>query len=130
MLDWLSKLFGRRPEALPQRRVTSPVCVSHDDKIISVDDGAGSALTLAWAELGNVAVLTTDAGPFEPDLFWILTNRDGRQSIAIPMDARGEHALLVAMQSRLAGFDNMAVVEAMSTTSSGLFQVWPAADLP
>lgn len=129
MLNWLSKLFGRRHEALPQRRAASLVRVVHDDKIITVDDGTGRAATLAWADLGNVAVLTTDAGPFETDLFWVLTHRDGRHSITIPMDASGEHALLVAMQARLAGFDNMAVVEAMSSTSSGVFQVWPAAEI-
>lgn len=129
MLDWLSRLFGRRPEALPQRRVTSPVCVTHDDKIITVDDGAGTLQMLTWAELGNVAVLTTDAGPFEPDLFWILTNRDGGRSIAVPMGARGESALLGAMQARLPGFDNMAVIEAMSSITSDLFQVWPPAEI-
>ena len=130
MLNWLSKLFGRRHEALPQRRVTSPVHVVLDDKTITVDDGAaGARATLAWADLGNVSVLTTDAGPFETDLFWILAHRDGRHALTIPMDANGEHALLVAMQARLPGFDNMAVVEAMSSTSNGEFQVWPAAEI-
>jgi hypothetical protein len=33
------------------------------------------------------------------------------------------------MQARLTGFDNMAVVEAMSSTSNAVFQIWPAADL-
>lgn len=129
MLDWLAKLFGRRHEALPQRRVASPVRVSHDDKVITVDDGAGGITRLAWAELANVSVLTTDLGPFECDLFWLLTHRDGRHAVTVPMGAEGEHALLVAMQARLAGFDNMAVIEAMSSTGHGVFQIWPAAEL-
>ncbi len=129
MLNWLSQLFRRRPEAVPHRRSTSPVRVVQDDKIISVYDDAGGIARLAWADLGNVTVLTSDTGPFEIDLFWVLADREGRQSITVPMGAEGENALLRAMQARLAGFDNMAVVEAMSSTGKGVFQIWPAAEL-
>lgn len=125
MLTWLSKLFRRPQEALPERRRASPVMVVHDEKLISVDDGRGGVAVLAWADLGSVTVLTTDRGPFEADLFWILSDHDGRRSLTIPMDARGEHTLLQAMQTRLSGFDNMAVVEAMSSTTHGEFRVWP-----
>jgi hypothetical protein len=127
MLNWLSKLFRRRDEAqpLPQRRSTSLVRVDYDDRAITVDDGTGGLATIAWGDIGSVTVLTTDAGPFETDLFWIVSDRDGRQSITIPMDAGGEHALLIAMQARLAGFDDMAVVEAMSSTGGGVFRIWP-----
>lgn len=125
MLDWLSKLFRPRHEAMPRRRSTSPLRVFHDDKVITVDDGKGGGATLNWADLASVTVLTTDAGPFQIDLFWVLSDRDGRHSLTIPMDAAGEHELLQAMQARLAGFDNMAVVEAMSSTGHDVFQIWP-----
>lgn len=129
MLNWLSKLFRRRQEAPPQRRASSPVCVTHDERIISVNNGAGRVTSLLWSELSNVTVLTSDAGPFEIDLFWVLADRSGRQSLTIPMGAAGEHALLLAMQARLAGFDNMAVVEAMSSTGKATFQIWPAQEM-
>lgn len=131
MLNWLSKLFRRRQEALPlpQRRSTSPVRVNYDDRIITVDDGAGDLATIAWGDIGSVTVLTTDAGPFETDLFWVVSDRDGRQTITIPMDANGEHTLLIAMQARLSGFDNMAVIEAMSCTGGGVFRIWPPEEL-
>ncbi|MGE3228857.1 MAG: hypothetical protein AB7J30_05415 [Hyphomicrobium sp.] len=130
MLDWLSRLFRRREVAQPQRpRSTSPVRVTQDDKLISVDDGSGNVTTLAWAEVGNVTVLTTNAGPFETDLFWMLSDRDGRHMMMVPMGAAGEHELLQAMQARLAGFDNMAVIEAMSSVENGVFQIWPAGEL-
>lgn len=129
MLNWLSKLFRRRQEAPPQRRAASPVRVTHDERLISVNDGEGSVQTMPWSELANVTVLTSDSGPFEVDLFWILTDRSGRQSLTVPMGATGEHALLLAMQARLAGFDNMAVVEAMSSSGNATFQIWPAAEI-
>lgn len=129
MLNWLSRLFGRHPQvSQSQRAVPSLVRVQHDDKTISVHDGKGGVATLPWAELASVTVLTSDRGPFEVDLTWVLTDRDGRRTLTVPMGAQGEHALLKAMQTRLAGFDNMAVVEAMSSTDNGLFQIWPPAD--
>lgn len=103
--------------------------VTHDEKTITMDDGAGTTAVLAWADLVNVTALTTDGGPFQTDLFWMLTDHDGRNSLLIPMGAQGEHELLLAMQTRLPGFDNMAVVEAMSSTTNGVFQIWPAASL-
>lgn len=130
MLNWLSRLFLRRHEVAPRRRpaTASPVRVTHDDKTITVRDGA-EVSTLAWADVASVTVLTTDLGPFEIDLFWVLSDRDNRSFLTIPMGADGEHALLQTMQVRLTGFDNMAVVEAMSSTGNGVFQIWPAAEI-
>jgi hypothetical protein len=130
MLNWLSKLFGRpRQEAMTPRRFTSAVRVVHDEKTIVVDDREGGISRLAWSDVRSVTVLTTAAGPFEIDLFWVLADQDGRHTLSVPMGAEGEHALLQAMQARFAGFDNMAVVEAMSSAGPGVFQVWPAAEV-
>lgn len=129
MLNWLLRLLRHPRDAAPKRAVSTPVRVTHDDKLITVNDGAGTVVSIAWSDIGNISVLTTDAGPFEADLFWIMTDRDGRQSLIVPMGADGEPALLKSMQTRLAEFDNMAVVEAMSSTSNAVFQIWPAAGL-
>lgn len=132
MLNWLSRLFRRHHDVPPPRRraaSVSRVHVTSDDKTITINDGAGGVTKLPWSDLANVAVVTTQLGPFEDDLFWILTDRTGRQLPLIPMGSKGEDALLLAMQGRLSGFDNMAVVEAMGSVSAGLFQIWPAAPL-
>lgn len=127
MLNWLLRLIWPPHDAALEEPISSPVQVSHDDKMIKVHDSTGAPVAIAWADIGNIAVLTTDAGPLDVDLFWIVTDRDGRQSLVVPMGADGEHELLQAMQARLTGFDNMAVVEAMSSTTNGIFQIWPAA---
>ena len=129
MLNWFFSLFRRPREAPAPRPSVSDLHVRSDEKQISVADNAGSVSTMAWADVGNVAVLTTDGGPTDNDLFWILNDKDHRQSLIVPLGADGEHELLQAMQARLAGFDDMAVVEAMSSTSNGVFQIWPPADI-
>lgn len=132
MLNWLSRLFGRHHDVPPPRRRAareSRLRITCDDKTITIDGGAGSVTALQWHDLANVAVVTTELGPFEDDLYWILTDRSGRQLPPIPMGSKGGDALLLAMQGRLSGFDNMAVVEAMGSVSAGVFQIWPAAPL-
>jgi hypothetical protein len=133
MLSWLKELFDRYiyryepppPQPGPKRpRSATAFFVSHDEHMISVRRPDGTDQAIAWNDLGAVNVLTTDAGPFEVDLFWVLSDRDGHRGPVVPMGADGEHEFLQAMQARLHGFDNMAVVEAMGSTSMSSFLVW------
>jgi hypothetical protein len=124
MLCWFRKHF-ERPARPPERRAaTAGVHVRHDDKTITVRQTDGTVERISWADLGSVTIVTTEKGPFAADLFWVLADRSGRRAATIPVDAPGEHDLVKAMQSRLHGFDNMAVVEAMSTTGDASFLIW------
>lgn len=132
MLDWLKNLLfprGYDDVASPPRAgMTSGFSVVFDERLIIVQDAAGQPRELPWGAIAGVIIETTSAGPFVTDLFWHIEARDPRQSLVVPMDADGEHELLKAMQSRLQGFDNMAVVEAMSSTDDAQFKIWPATD--
>lgn len=127
MLDWLSKFIGRRQDAPPLRAI-SPIRVSLDERIVSVRDEKGRVALMAWAEVERVHVAVDKTDP-EHELQWVLSDRDGRGTLSVPMGAEGEGPFIKAMQARFAGFDNMAVVEALSSPASGEFQVWPPVDL-
>lgn len=128
MLSWFSKLFERRAEKV-EPRVTEPAYkVVFDERVIALEGPDRSVESITWADLGSVEVITTAGGPIEVDLFWVLTDKTGRRGPVVPMGARGEHQLVKAMQMRLAGFDNMAVIEAMSSTNEAHFPVWPPAN--
>jgi hypothetical protein len=124
MLSWLWKRWQRHEMPPPRRVSNSRVQVSHDEKTIIVRQPDGKMEMIQWSDIGSVSVLTTDAGPYSEDLYWIFEHRDGRRGPVVPMDAAGEHELLKAMQRRLTGFDNMAVVEAMGSTGNATFVVW------
>lgn len=124
MLDWLLKLIGRSPEPPPPQCALPNIRVAHDERIVSVRDDKGRVALIKWADVANVqvAVVRIETGN---DLSWMLSGRDGRDVLAVPMGADGERDFVRAMQARFAGFDNMAVVEALSSPRSGDFQVWP-----
>jgi hypothetical protein len=128
MLSWLTRLFERRSERVEPHATASasPYKVVADDRSITLVDPDGTTESMLWGDLANVDVITTGGGPFEIDLFWVLSDKGGRRGPVVPMGARGEHELIKAMQARLSGFDNMAVIEAMSSTGEAKFPIWPA----
>jgi hypothetical protein len=135
MLDWLRRLFDPSATLAPvsltgsgntgSRRGSAVRVTSEGDQIV-VTRPNGRIDSLLWSDLGVVGVVTTDDGPFATDLFWLLQSSDKRQSLTVPLGAIGESDLLHMMQARLKGFDNMAVVEAMSSVGNTGFTVWDA----
>lgn len=81
----------------------------------------GKVERVGWADLQKVEVVTTGDGPFGPDVFWVLHGTDG--GCAVPQGATGDSQLLERLQA-LPGFDNKALIEAMSCTSDRRFLCW------
>jgi hypothetical protein len=101
----------------PESRVV--VRVSASEIVCERPDGAVERV--GWADLETVEIVTTSDGPFAPDVFWVLHGRDG--GCAVPQGATGDRLLLERLQA-LPGFDNNAVIEAMSSTSRRRFLCW------
>ncbi len=126
MLSWYRKkieqaLAGAQNEPAPP---PSAIRVVFDDDSITVRDKDGAASEVTWRDLTSVTIITNDTGPVGDDLFWVLTAGNIGKSVTIPMGAQGEHELLHAMQDRLDGFDNIAVIEAMGSTEDATFTIW------
>ena len=81
----------------------------------------GTVERVGWDDLQKVEVVTTGDGPFAPDVFWVLHGRNG--GCAIPQGATGDRHVLERLQA-LPGFDNEAVIAAMSSTSARRFLCW------
>ena len=74
--------------------------------------------------MSAVVIRTTDEGLFLDDVFFILMGKDQQSGCVVPQGAAGESELFSALQSRLAGFDNEKVIEAMSSTGNNSFMIW------
>lgn len=114
----LAALAGRRRRALsvaPAIRVDEQGIGRSSE---SVSESVG------WAELVQIDIVTTDAGPFADDVFWLFTAQDG-SGCALPGDAVGE--ALFARLGRIQGVDFEAVVRAMGSTENASFRVWSGA---
>lgn len=83
---------------------------------------------ISWDDLQSVEVVTTDQGPFSPDVFWVLHGSAG--GCVIPQGATGDKQLLERLQ-RLPEFDNKAVIRAMTLATNNRIVCWqrPAASV-
>lgn len=84
----------------------------------------GKVERVAWSDLQKVEVVTTSAGFSAPDLFWVLHGTAG--GCAVPQGATGDKELVTRLQA-LPGFNNQAVIEAMSCAADRRFLCWERA---
>ena len=64
--------------------------------------------------------MTTSRGPFEPDVFFVLSYDDGSNT-SVPM---GEDEGLLERLQRLPGFDNETFIRAMGLSEDGISALW------
>jgi len=102
----------------------SPFNVVFSKKTITVTSPSGDKRAIAWKDLTQVAVRTSDEGPKKPAAFWELHGTDAAGTVGFPRGAMGENALIEAMQARLVGFDRKKLVQAMSSTTNQTFVLW------
>lgn len=78
---------------------------------------------VAWGNIARVRIMTTDHGPWREDVFFVIDSKSG-DGCVIPHDLAVRGGLLEALQTRLAGIDNAAVIEAMGSVQNRVFTIW------
>jgi hypothetical protein len=73
-----------------------------------------------WDALTEVALITTSRGPFDEDVFFMLTYDDGTSS----MIALGEGQEMLPRLQALPGFDNETFIRAMGVSEEGVSVLW------
>ena len=78
---------------------------------------------IAWADIVQVAIVTTDEGPWSEDLFFLLEGAEGT-GVAIAGALAQECGLIAALQQRLPGLDNDAIIRSAASAGNARFLVW------
>ena len=95
--------------------------VRFSESDVSCTHPDGTIESVAWDDLQQIEIVTTDHGPFHPDVFWVL--HGSMAGCVVPQGATGHRELLERLQ-RLPGFRNEAVIEAMTSTENRRFLCW------
>ncbi len=95
--------------------------VQISDTDVSCTSPKGRIEKVDWDDLQSVEIITTDEGPFLPDVFWLLSGSN--TSCVIPGGATGEMELLHRLQ-KLPGFKNEAVIKAGPSAGNARFFCW------
>ncbi|MCS7015099.1 MAG: hypothetical protein NZM42_03130 [Gemmatales bacterium] len=110
----------KHPQAQRQSRFLvklseSGVCCVYPD---------GTSRSVAWYDLQRVEIVTTDSGPFGPDVLFVLHGSSTK--CIVSQGVEGETQLLERLQ-QLPGFRNEAVIEAMCCPENQRFLCWERA---
>jgi hypothetical protein len=104
-----------------KRQPESGYVVSISEAEVVCNRPDGKTERVAWNDLQRVEIVTTDQGPFVPDVFWVLHGTES--GCVVPQGATGDMELLVRLQ-KLPGFDNIAVIEAGPSAGNKRFLCW------
>jgi hypothetical protein len=90
------------------------------DDLLQAHRTAESVDGVRWAALAEVVLMTTSRGPFEEDVFFVLTYDDGSNQ-SIPL---GEAQHLLPRLQQLPGFDNETFIRAMGVSEESVSTLW------
>jgi hypothetical protein len=76
-----------------------------------------------WDSATEIKIITTNAGPYGEDVFFVLVGSDGKGCL-VPHAAAVRTKLLEALQVRFPNLDDAAVIAAMGSTSNNSFLLW------
>lgn len=122
--DWIPLLTNKRSASFPSMPEGSYRVVL-DEFEVTCHHPDGTTESAAWADLQKVEIITTDEGPFAPDVFWVLHRVENH--CTIPQGAIGDDLLLERLQ-KLPGFQNDVFITAMGSTSNARFICWVASE--
>jgi hypothetical protein len=106
-----------------QRKPRQPDRVSFTDEAVTRFRPDGVEEQIRWDALCEVSIATTDEGPMQDDVFFLLIASDGKSGCVVPQTAEGCDHLLARLQ-KLPGFDHEAVIKAMVSASNAKFLCW------
>jgi len=115
---WSSKRRDARDTLMFERKIV----VSFDDVGISAVYPDGTTEAIAWSEVQRITIETNESGPAGADFWWIFESDAKR--CAFPKGATGESEAIDAAPSRFPGFNDIAVIQAIGSTSDARFVCW------
>ena len=106
-----------------KRQFAPPVsAVVIDDRGVRRTLRPGEVEEVAWKDLVEVQIVTTDEGPYVDDVFYLLVGAN-ETGCVVPQEDPQSGALLTRLQA-LPGFDNGKVIEAMGCAENARFVCW------
>jgi hypothetical protein len=114
----LFDLFKSRFPMAPMNRVSS---VEIEPNGFACSWNSRPSIHVDWDAIHRVIVRTTNAGPFDEDVFVVIESSVG--TFIIPQSAAGTDNLLSRLQA-LPGFDNETFIQSMSSAENNDFVCW------
>ncbi len=111
------KLFKRKPRKQPEEYYDIII----EDEFIRVEHPKREVEQLNWNDVCEIVIITTDEGPFHPDVWLVLIGDD--QGCSIPLGAPNFDGVYDIV-SKYEGFNYERWIEAMGCAENARFVIW------
>lgn len=111
-------------DRLATRRQSREWCFQTDEGYAWLTYGEHCCWKICLADVRAVAIITTDQGPWQDDLFWRFTLAE--RSVEVPASARGYDILPDLLSKHFPGSDLGQMIDAMGSTENACFPLWAA----
>lgn len=91
------------------------------DEYLRVEHPSRKAEQIAWKDIGEIYIVTTDEGPFLPDVWLVLLGNGA--GCSLPQGAP-QYDAVYNLVSKYEGFDFEAVIRSALSTENARFLVW------
>ena len=117
-MGFLDRLFKKKEE---RKQPEDCYEISITDEHVKVEHPKGDIEQIKWNEIEKISIVTTDEGPFLPDVWLILMGNE--KGCSMPQGAP-KYDEVYDIISKYEGFDFEQVIKAVTSTDNAKFELW------
>lgn len=118
MMGLFGKIFKRQP---PKKEPEAYYDIIITDKHLTVEHPERKTERINWNDIDEIAIITTDEGPFLPDVWLVLIGKDG--GCSLPQGAP-KYEDVFNVISTYEGFNFEEYIQSASCTQHARFELW------
>ncbi len=119
-MGFFQKWFGKKPKASPVHP-EDLYTVTLTPEAVHVTHPARPAETIRWDAIETIVLVNTDEGPWQPDIWLVLTG--GGTGCSIPQGAEGWMTVYDII-STYPGFNFDNAIRSAACTGNEVFELW------
>ncbi len=119
---WKSILGGNEDKGAKKLQPEDFYTTEINDKTIKVLHPKRETEEIDWEEIEEIKIITTDEGPFLPDVWLILMGKNNK-GCSIPQGSAG-WTKVYDIVSKYEGFNFDKVIESATSTENKVFDIW------
>lgn len=102
--------------------------VQFTDSGMHITQGNGRELDIAYRDVEQIDIITTDQGPWQEDVWWCFYLNNEEKPVYLPQGIKGEEQILLMLEKHFAGIDFQTFIMAMGSADNAVFNLWRRAE--
>ena len=98
--------------------------VQFSDSGMHITQGNGRERDIAFRDVEQIDIITTDQGPWQEDVWWCFYLSNEEKPVYLPQGIKGEEQILLVLEKHFAGIDFQTFIMAMGSAENAVFNLW------